>query len=110
MDHTVHVADIMRWITGAEVKDVYAEVDHLISESPIDDCGILTMEFHNGVFATLDCSWSRNKEFPTWGDVTLEIVGSAGTLSVNATSQKLHVYTDDSGYRHHAWGIAWMPA
>ena len=33
MDHTVHVADIMRWITGAEVKDVYAEVDHLISES-----------------------------------------------------------------------------
>lgn len=104
MDHTVHVADIMRWITGAEVKDVYAEVDHLISESPIDDCGILTMEFHNGVFATLDCSWSRNQEFPTWGDVTLEIVGSAGTLSVNATSQKLHVYTDDSGYRHHAWG------
>lgn len=104
IDHTVHVADIMRWITGAEVKEVYAEVDHLISEAPIDDSGILTMEFDNGVFATLDCSWSRNKEFPTWGDVTLEIVGSAGTLSVNATSQKLHVYTDESGYRHQAWG------
>ncbi|KOP67551.1 dehydrogenase [Bacillus sp. FJAT-18019] len=104
IDHTVHVADIMRWITGTEVKDVYAEVDHLISENPIDDSGILTMEFDNGVFATLDCSWSRNKEFPTWGDVTLEIIGSEGTLSIDATSQKLHVYTDESGYRHHAWG------
>lgn len=104
IDHTVHVADIMRWISGAEVKDVYAEVGHLISEKPIDDCGMLTMEFENGVFATLDCSWSRNKEYPTWGDVTLEIIGSQGTISVNATSQKLHVYTDESGYRHHAWG------
>lgn len=104
IDHTVHVADIMRWITGAEVKEVYAEVDHLISEKPIDDCGILTMEFDNGVIATLDCSWSRNKEYPTWGDVTLEIVGTAGTLTVNATNQKLNVYNDKDGYRHHGWG------
>lgn len=104
IDHTVHVADIMRWISGAEVKEVYAEVDHLISEKPIDDCGILSMEFDNGVFATLDCSWSRNKEFPTWGDVTLEIVGTAGTLSLNAINQKLNVYNDKQGYRHHFWG------
>ncbi|GAB6926077.1 Gfo/Idh/MocA family oxidoreductase [Paenibacillus sp. JCM 10914] len=104
IDHTVHVADIMRWITGAEIQEVYAEVDHMISDQLIDDCGMLTMEFDNGIFATLDCSWSRNKEFPTWGDVTLEIIGTAGTLSVNATSQKLHVYNDEVGYRHHAWG------
>lgn len=104
LDHTVHVADLMRWFTGAEVKEVYAEVDHLISEHEIDDCGILSLEFDNGIFGTLDCSWSRNKEYPTWGDVGLEIVGTAGTLTVDAFNQKVHVYSDDHGYRHHFWG------
>jgi predicted dehydrogenase len=104
MDHTVHVLDIMRWFTGEEVKEVYAEIDNRISETPIDDCGIITMEFESGVFATLDCSWSRNKSFPTWGDVTLEIVGTAGTLTIDAMNQKLNVYSDEFGYKHHYWG------
>lgn len=104
MDHTVHVVDIMRWFMGSEVREVYAEAGNLISEYPIDDCGIVTLEFVNGVYATLDCSWSRNKAFPTWGDVTLEIVGTAGTLSVNTFNQKLNVYTDDKGYKHQYWG------
>jgi len=104
IDHTVHVVDLMRWFMSAEVKEVYAEIDSRLSDTPIDDCGILTMEFDNGAFATLDCSWSRNKQYPTWGDVTLDIVGSLGTLTIDAFRQRLHVYTDTSGYRHHFWG------
>jgi len=104
IDHTVHVVDIMRWYLGAEVTEVYAEVDHLVSEKPIDDCGILSMEFDNGVFATLDCSWSRNRTFPTWGDVTLEIVGTEGTLSIDVFNQKLNVYSNVNGYRWNFWG------
>ncbi len=104
IDHTVHVVDVMRWFMGAEVKEVYAEIDSRLSDTPIDDCGILTMEFDNGVFATLDCSWNRNKQFPTWGDVTLDIVGSLGTLTIDAFNQKLNVYTDNNGYKHHFWG------
>jgi UDP-N-acetylglucosamine 3-dehydrogenase len=76
LDHTVHVVDVMRWMMGAEVKEVYAEADRLLSEHEIDDCGVLSLEFDNGVFATLDCSWSRNASYPTWGDVTLEVVGT----------------------------------
>lgn len=104
LDHTVHVVDIMRWIMATEVKEVYAEIGNLISEIPIDDCGILTMEFENGVFATLDCSWSRNKTYPIWGDVTLEIVGTEGTVKIDAFNQKLNVYNDEDGYKHHFWG------
>jgi UDP-N-acetylglucosamine 3-dehydrogenase len=53
-DHTVHVVDLMRWFMGAEVKEVYAEIGNLIWDTPIDDCGLLSLEFDNGVFATLD--------------------------------------------------------
>ncbi|WP_256758257.1 Gfo/Idh/MocA family protein [Cohnella sp. WQ 127256] len=104
LDHTVHVTDILRWILGAEVKTVYAEVDNVFTNNLIDDSGILTMQFANGVFASLDCSWSRNATYPIWGDITLEIIGSKGTLSVDAFNQKLNVYTNKSGYNHSFWG------
>ncbi|MEK5382317.1 Gfo/Idh/MocA family protein [Niallia sp. FSL W8-0635] len=103
MDHTVHLVDIMRWYMGSDVKEVYAEVDNLISDIAIDDCGIVTMEFENNVFASIDCSWSRNKTFPTWGDVTLEIVGTKGTLTVDAFAQKTDVYSMD-GATWDFWG------
>ncbi len=104
MDHTVHVVDVMRWLMKAEVNEVYAEVDQLISKEKIDDCGILTLEFTNGVFATLDCSWNRNKTYPTWGDVTLEIIGTDGTVSIDAFAQKVNVYSDDKGLAWDFWG------
>lgn len=104
MDHTVHVVDIMRWFLNSELKEVYAEIGSFFSQHPIDDAGILTFEFENGVFATLDCSWSRNQTYPTWGDVTLEIVGSKGTLSLDVFDQNLHIYSDSSGVRRDFWG------
>lgn len=103
LDHTVHVVDIMRWLSGAEVREVYAEVDNLLSPHPIDDCGILTMEFGNGVLATLDCSWSRNKDYP-WGDVTLEIVGTEGTLKIDSFFQNLDKFTNGNGRQSVFWG------
>ncbi|MED3793687.1 Gfo/Idh/MocA family oxidoreductase [Niallia alba] len=103
MDHTVHLVDIMRWYMSSDVKEVYAEVDNLFSDFTIDDCGIITMEFENNVFASIDCSWSRNKTFPTWGDVTLEIIGTKGTLAVDAFAQKTDVYSVE-GAQWDFWG------
>jgi predicted dehydrogenase len=104
IDHTVHVVDLMRWFMKAEVREVFAEVDNRFLDETIDDCGILTFEFDNGVFATLDCSWSRNKTYPTWGDVTLEIVGTEGTLSIDAFAQKLNVYDNKDGVKWDFYG------
>jgi len=97
LDHTVHVLDLMRWMLKAEVVEVYAEVDRLMHDIESDDCGTLNMTFDNGVFATLDPSWSRPKTYPTWGDVTLQIVGAKGVAAVDAFGQKLDVYDDRRG-------------
>jgi len=97
MDHTVHVADLMRWFLGAEVTEVYAEVGNMIYDDHFDDCGTLTMTFDNGVFATLDPSWSRNRAYPTWGDVTMAITGTEGVLCVDALNQKVMLYDAEEG-------------
>lgn len=94
MDHTPHVIDLLRWLMKAEPVEVYAEADTLFYDMDIDDAGILTILFDNGVFATLDTSWSRTKSFPTWGDVTMEIIGMDGVISIDSFAQDIDLYSD----------------
>ncbi|WP_449355215.1 Gfo/Idh/MocA family protein [Virgibacillus natechei] len=99
MDHTVHIVDIMRWVTGKEVTEVYAEIDTHFTNEDIDDSGLLTLVLGDAIFATLDCSWSRSEQFPMWGDATIEFVGTKGTLKADVFAQKLDVY--------HREGLNW---
>lgn len=96
MDHTVHVADLLRWMLGKEFTSVYCEGDNLLHQGEIgvDDLGSLQLEMEGGVQVNHLASWSRCKSFPTWGDVTLEIVAEKGVLRVDAFNQKLNVYSD----------------
>lgn len=105
MDHTVHVTDLMRWMLQDEVKEVYAEVSNNISHLDFDDVGFLSLTFERGVFGTLDASWSRPKSFPTWGDVTLEVITERGTLAMDMFAQNLVVYSDaKNSVSWHNWG------
>ncbi len=97
IDHTVHVADLMRWFLSSDANEVYAEVDTLFYDVPADDTGMLSFSFSNGVFATLDTSWSRPKSFATWGDVTMKLVLDNGTVEVDAFNQKIDFYSNANG-------------
>ncbi|KAF9127258.1 hypothetical protein BGX30_014870 [Mortierella sp. GBA39] len=94
LDHTVHVMDLMHWFTGSKVRSVFAHAKMLFHDTDIDDAGMVHVRFDNGVFAVLDPSWSRSRSFPTWGDVTMEIIGTKGVLSIDAFAQKNDVYSD----------------
>ncbi len=94
MDHTVHVTDLMRWMLKDEVCQVYAEISNGINHLDFDDVGFVSLSFKKGAFGTLDASWSRPKAFPTWGDVTLEVVCENGTLSMDMFAQNLVLYSD----------------
>lgn len=105
MDHTVHVADIMHWILKSDIKDVYCKMGTKIHDIPVEDCGLLSMEFENGVYATLDASWNRPKAYPTWGDVTMEIIGTKGCINVDAWKQRGNLYSNTMKYSGFAgWG------
>lgn len=98
LDHTVHVMDLMNWFLQSKVKEVYGYAATLFNEGlGIDDAGMVHVKFENGAFATLDPSWSRPKSFPTWGDVTMEIVGTKGVISVDGFAQKNDLYSNEAG-------------
>ena len=96
IDHAVHVTDLMRWLTGSEAVEVYAEISNLMHHENYDDVGELTITFDNGVFSSLDTSWSRPKSFPFWGDVMLEVTGTNGVVSLDMFAQNIIHYSDET--------------
>ena len=103
IDHTVHVADLNRLLLGQEATAVYAEIGSGFYKQEWDDTGLLSITYGGGAFATLDTSWSRPKGYPTWGDVTLQIVGTAGVLDIDLFAQHSALY-NHSGPQWPFWG------
>lgn len=107
IDHTVHVIDVLRWFWGAEVTEVYAEVGQSLvyPDLGIDDAGLLSFQLSNGVYGTLDTSWSRPTSYVTWGDVKIEVLGDKGIVRVDAFAQHLTVASNKVGKtRQSGWG------
>ena len=105
MDHTVHAADAIRWLLGAEFTRVHAELGSFIYGLDVEDCGVLTCDLAGDTFASIDCSWSRPRTFPTWGGVTLHVVGDKATVDIDVFRQALTHYDDTSGRtRLLGWG------
>ena len=97
MDHTVHLVDIMRWWLGQEPVEVYAETNQILHpEAAVETGGLITIGFEKGVFATVDCSWSRPDNYPTWGGLKIEAVGTEGVFSIDAFAQRLDVWSKDT--------------
>jgi predicted dehydrogenase len=105
IDHTIHVADLMHWMLKCDIKEVYAKMGTKIHNIEVEDCGLIFMEFENGTYATLDTSWNRPEAFPTWGDVTMELVGTKGAITVDAFAQHGNLYSNNLKYSSYQdWG------
>jgi predicted dehydrogenase len=95
IDHTVHLVDIMRWFLASEVDEVYAQTNQIFhaAEVEVETGGLELLTFKNGVFATIDASWSRPPYWPTWGGLAFEMVAERGAVVVDAFKQNLTIYS-----------------
>ena len=96
MDHIVHVADLIRWYTGKEFEEVMAFVGrNIYPELKVEDNALLIARLNDGTPVSIDCSWSRPKTWPIWGDVYMHIVGEKGALILNAFNQNISLANPD---------------
>jgi predicted dehydrogenase len=104
MDHTVHLTDLYRWLFETEVLEVHALVGNPFypNEIDVDSAGLVTLGLEGGVFAGIDCSWSRPERYPRWGHLKLEVFGERGALEIDAFAQHLNVYR--TGLTWQNWG------
>lgn len=107
MDHVVHLADVLRWYLGREVVEVYAQTNHILHAGAVEveTGGLLMLTFSDGTFASLDCSWSKPLNYPTWGGLTIEIISERGLTVIDGFSQNLNIYNQSHvSHRWAYWG------
>ena len=96
IDHAVHVADIIRWLTGEEFADVKAETTTALHDIPAEDIAVLHGRMSAGAIYQIDASWSRRGRDPMWGDVTFRVVGAQGSASLDlCNNQRMEIYNED---------------
>jgi predicted dehydrogenase len=95
IDHVVHVADLLRVLLKSEPARVQAQTGNNMYGKDWDDTAMVTIEFQNGVFCTLDSSWSRPTGYKTWGDVRMNVVGDSGVIELDMFGPGVDVYSNE---------------
>ena len=99
-DHSVHVVDAMRFVSGREVTAAYAEVDRRFAgELAVDDTAVLSVRFDDGAIGTVDPSWSVPSGNPWSYDFQLQVVGSEGSARIDDRHETIGLVTRDGGER-----------
>jgi predicted dehydrogenase len=91
----VHCADLLDALLGesaATVRAVSNRILHADRGVAVETGGLVTVTYPSGVIATIDCSWSVPDSAPTWGGLTLQIVGTKGTMTIAPFAQHIDGY------------------
>lgn len=94
IDHSVHVTDVIRHVSGLEVADVGAEVDSAFWGAGVDDMALLSLRFEGGAVGSVDPSWSVPADNPWHYDFFLRVLGTSGALTIGDTTESLNVVGD----------------
>ncbi|MEP6843216.1 MAG: Gfo/Idh/MocA family oxidoreductase [Pseudolysinimonas sp.] len=106
MDHVVHLADLYSWLLGSEPQSVYAVENRIVHSEvvSVETSGMVMVTYPGGVFGSIDCSWNRPLNYPTWGGLALSIVGDGGSLDVEPMRQRLVQFGGEKRYSWIQWG------
>ena len=94
-DLCIHDFDMLNFITGSQIKEIYVNGDVFI-EPKLKDVGdidnvLITIELENGVLCSIDSSRQTHYGY----DQRIEIFGSKGLLAVENKSDSLYHFSDD---------------
>lgn len=97
LDMTIHDFDMVRYMSGEEVDEVYAIggvlVDKAIGEAGDIDTAIITMKLKSGALAVID-----NCRRATYGyDQRVEVFGSLGQVAIGNDTESLAVISNADG-------------
>lgn len=94
LDMMIHDFDMARFVLGAEAEEVFtmadALIDPAIGEAGDVDTAIVTLQFDNGVIATISDSRQASYGY----DQRLELLGGAGAISIGNNYPNAVVISD----------------
>jgi predicted dehydrogenase len=102
----LYPVDAMRAILGLEVRSVYASVGSFFYADGVDDLAVLALTFEHGIIATTSVGRTPTPNHPNGydGDRRLRIMGSHGSLVIDAAKPALSVYSAAPGSLQQYYG------
>jgi len=100
MDFTIHDFDMVRYMMGKEVTEVYAKglvfFDKAIADAGDVDTALTTLTFEDGTYAVLD-----NSRKAVYGyDQRMEIFGDKGMIQVENNLNNRNILYNEEGIHH----------
>jgi len=93
LEASVHLWDMIRWLTGKEIKDVIGIAhENIVNNSPLEDNFAAIAHMDNGGIACIDMSISLPKDSPT--DKRFEIIGTEGSIYINEFNNYITVNSE----------------
>ncbi len=87
IDEGIYGIEQLRWLSGSEVVQVEAKMANLVHRDiAVEDWGMATFTFANGIIGTLEACWTINSPKKTGpspkqnGVIRLEVVGTRGEI------------------------------
>ena len=104
LDIGIHAVDALRWLAGSEARRVYAHVGAALHPGlPVDDIGVMTVEFENGVVGALSAGWANPDGYPTWLDVRFEVLATKAAFLVDSPYHGYWCYNSTRAERQYWW-------
>ena len=104
VDHVVHLADLLDALLGEPAEEVHAVTNRILradAERDVETGAAVSIRYPSGVLAQIDSSWSQPESAPTWGGLTLEVHGTAGSMRIDPFHAHVAGYGSD--------GALWEP-
>lgn len=92
VDHLVHCAQLIDELLAEKphsVRAVCNTVFHSRRAARVETGGIVSLGYPSGVIAAIDFSWSWPESAPNWGGLTLEVIGTTGTIRIAPFAQHI---------------------
>jgi len=86
----IHDIDLMLWFTGREPTDVYAR-NVRVSGHDYPDLGWAMLHFGEDAIGVVETVWCLPENVPTTIDTRFEIIGTEGTISIDAANTGLAI-------------------
>jgi 1,5-anhydro-D-fructose reductase (1,5-anhydro-D-mannitol-forming) len=103
-DHLAHCTDLIDGLLGQRAVRVRAATNTILEQEPateVETGAIVTIQYEQGLIATVDCSWSQPRTAPTWGGLTLDVIGTKGRMRIDPFNLRVAGFADN--------GAQWWP-
>ena len=83
IDIGVHITDLVRWLSGKKITEVFATIRTIEKDVKVDDNATVLFKFEDGSKGEIECSWTTRPY-----EVTTSVYGSKGKMMTAIGTEK----------------------